>query len=109
MSAFDSSSFYSFADTGNEGTPASEMERDAEIFDAVVDEPQGPVTPPPYDMNSGYGAQPTTESPVTDPTFQPGVAPVSGFQFQPWMILAAGAALVLLMRDDKKGRGDYED
>ena len=103
MSAFDTSSFYSFDNSGNEGSPVSEMEHDAQIFDAAIDNPQGPVTPPPYDMNAGYGGQPTTESPVSDPSFLPGQAPVSsGFEFKPWMLLAAGAALVILMRDDKK-------
>ncbi len=41
-----------------------------------------------------------------DPSFQPATEqpqPVqTGFQFQPWMLLAAGAALVLWMRSEKE-------
>lgn len=42
----------------------------------------------------------------SDPSFQPATEPPqpvqSGFQFQPWMILAAGAALVLYLRSDQE-------
>ncbi len=41
-----------------------------------------------------------------DPSFQPSstlpTPPATGFQFEPWMLLAAGAALVLYLRGEKR-------
>jgi len=99
MSVFDKSGSAFYDSTGQSSSTV-----DTEILSAP-EHPQGPVTPPPYDMHGGGGAESfgPIDSGVSDPSFQPVLADVPNptFTIQPWMVLLAGAALVLWLRGQR--------
>lgn len=101
------SSFYNMTNPGNSGSVKPEMAQDEAIFSAATDQPQDSpsIVNPPYQEPGAESFAPLNPE-VLAPTFQPLLADVPNpvFQFQPWMILAAGALLVLLMRPTGRRR-----
>jgi hypothetical protein len=100
------SAFYSEPNPANIGSPVpdnQQFQQDSQTFDQQTQIPQSAATPVYTRYNdAGEDTFAPSQTPM-DPTFQPDVqpAPQTGFQFQPWMLLAAGAALVLMMRNDR--------
>jgi len=100
MSVFDKSGSAFYDSTGQSSSTV-----DTEILSAP-EHSTGPVTPPPYDMHGGGGAESfgPIDSGVSDSSFQPVLADVPNptFTFQPWMLLVAGAVLVMLLRETRR-------
>lgn len=99
-------SFYSetYPNPGSQAPDQASMAQDTQSFNTDAGELPQTITPQ-YSRYSDSGQDTFAPSSVTDPTFQPATQlpqPVqTGFQFQPWMLLAAGAALVLYLRSEK--------
>lgn len=104
------SSFYNMTTPGNSGSVKPEMAKDDVIFSAATDQPADSpsIVNPPYQEPGAQSFAPLNPE-VLDPSFQPQLVDVPNpvFQFQPWMILAAGALIVLLMRPT--GRQGYRN
>lgn len=108
MNDFTSSgSFYSEPNPASIGSPVpnnQQFQQDSQTFDQQTQTPQTAANPV-YTRYNDAGEDTFAPSPTPmDSSFQPASqAPQTqtGFQFQPWMLLAAGAALVLFMRNEK--------
>ncbi len=95
MSVFDKSGSTFYDSTGQSAS-------DSQILDVSPENPTTPVIPPPYDMHGGGGAESfePINSGVSDSSFQPNQVDVpAGPKIQPWMLLLAGAVVVLLLRE----------
>lgn len=100
------STFYSEPNLESIGSPQDstiQMQKESATFANDAGELPQTITPQ-YSRYNDSGVDTFAPSSVTDQTFQPATQQpqpaATGFQFQPWMILAAGALLVMWMRSE---------
>jgi len=99
------SAFYSEpnpASIGNPTDPTIQMQQDSATFASDSGELPQTITPQYSRYNDSGQDTFAPSSETTDATFEPAnqLPQPTGFQLQPWMLLAAGALLVLYMRSD---------